>query len=219
MKTVRLTGENDQQAAEQAAAVLKSGGVVLYPTDTLYGLGVDALSDAALDKVIAIKGRDEKKPIHAVVADLDMAARYAVVDDLARRLAKRFLPGALTLILKKLPGVTTGIGRQGDTFGIRMPNHSFCLELAHRFDGPYTTTSANRAGEQSMHAVPAILSQLESPFTGVLENPGIDLVIDAGAVQPSLASTIIDLSGERPLILREGAIASADIWEELRLEP
>src|SRR5271156_4955489 len=101
METIHLSEAPLEQAVSKAATVLRSGGVILYPTDTLYGLGADALSDEAVAKVYAIKGRDEGKPMHCVVADMQMAARYGEMNELANRLAEKFLPGPLTLILKK----------------------------------------------------------------------------------------------------------------------
>lgn len=202
-----LFRSDDPQAVETAANVLKKGGIILYPTDTLYGLGVDALSDEAVSKLYRIKARDERKPVHAIVSDLDMAARYAYVDDVARKLAKKFLPGPMSLILKKRADVATGIAKHMETFGIRIPKQQFCLELARAFGRPITTTSANLSGHTPMRTVRGILSQIGEQH--------IDVAIDAGEIEASVPSTIVDLSGERPVILREGAIAAHDIWEEL----
>lgn len=199
----------DRSAVARAVGVLRAERVALYPTDTLYGLGADALSNDAVDRVYQIKGRDERKPIHCIVADIAMAERYAVVDDVARKLAKRFFPGALTLILKKKEGMNAGICRGIDTIGIRIPDNDFCLALAREFDGPITTTSANRAGEDSLSTAKAILDQLGD------NAEMIDLVIDAGELPLRAPSSVVDLSGERPVILREGAIASDLVWEEL----
>jgi len=128
---------------------------------------------------------------------------------MAHKLAARFMPGPLTLVLKKNDGVDTGIGRGMSTIGIRIPDNQFCLELARAFDGPITTTSANRAGEPPKRSVDAILAQLGDTASM------IDFVIDAGELPSRLPSTVIDLSGERPVILREGAIATSDVWDAL----
>jgi L-threonylcarbamoyladenylate synthase len=200
----------DAGVVEKAAAVLRSGGVVLYPTDTLYGLGADALSDAAVAKIYKIKEREEKKPIHAVVADMKMAAEYGEVHDYARMLADAFLPGPLTLVLTKKVSVNTGIARHIDTFGIRVPNHGFCLELARVFGKPYTTTSANIAGAEHTRSVDAILEQLHD-HAGL-----IDLVVDAGELAVSEPSTVVDVSKPEPVIVREGAISAGDIWSVIR---
>jgi L-threonylcarbamoyladenylate synthase len=188
-----------------AAGVLRAGGVVIYPTDTIYGLGADAFSDLAVAKVYSIKGREEGKPIHAVFADIAMIERYAEVDDRARALIERFLPGPLTLILKKKKGYDSGIGNGIATVGVRMPQNEFCLALARAFGKPYTTTSANRAGAEP----PATLEGIEAQLGESLRM--VSLVIDAGALPPSLPSTVLDLTAPEPKILREGAVPSAEI--------
>lgn len=205
METIRLRDANTQEAATKAAAVLRSGGVVLYPTDTLYGLGADAFSDESVAKVYTIKARDEKKPIHCVVADLEAAGEFAEVNDVARKLAEKFLPGPLTLILKKRTKVDSGIAKGIETIGIRIPKNDFCLALAKK-SGPYTTTSANVAGAEDRRDVPAILAQLGEKASL------IDLVIDAGELPEQKPSTVVDVSSGEIKILREGAISSSSIF-------
>jgi len=114
-------------------------------------------------------------------------------------------------VVKKKPGITTGIGRDIDTFGIRVPNHAFCRALAHEFAGPYTGTSANRSGERPLRDVENIRAQLG-------EAAGeIGLIIDAGELPERPASTVVDVQGE-PVILRVGSIASGEIWDAVRAE-
>ncbi len=185
--------------------ILEQGGVILYPTDTLYGLGVDALNREALKKLRTLKGREEGKAISIVVADMTMAEEYAEVTPLAAKLAEAFLPGKLTLILNAkdtLPGeLTAGTG----TIGIRIPNHVLCLNLARELGRPFTATSANVSDMESKHSVPEILAQFGSSA------PFIDRVIDAGTLLESLPSTVVDARSEFPHILREGAIPSEEI--------
>ena len=212
MERIELDDESINVATTRASKVLRNGGVVMYPTDTLYGLGADAFSDKAVDKIYAIKGRDEKKPIHCIVADIAMAEEYAEVTDDARLLFERLLAGGLTVILKKREAVVGGIARGLDTIGIRIPHNDFCIQLAGAFGEPFTATSANLAGHEHQWSVEAILKQL-GPNAEM-----IDLIIDAGELPPSAPSTVVDLSGEDPLIVREGAIAAADIWNAIRAE-
>lgn len=196
---------SDTQIVDKAADVLRRGGVILYPTDTLYGLGADALSDEAIAKIYAIKGRDEKKPIHAIVADIEMANKYGEVNEKAFALACAYMPGPLSLILKKKPGIDSGIGRGMDTFCIRIPDNRFCLDLAKAFGLPYTTTSANVAGAATGRTVREILTQLG-------EKAGlIDLVIDAGELPERKPSTIVNVSTGEIVIEREGAIPESEI--------
>lgn len=198
METVSVT---HPAAIGKAAEVLRSGGVILYPTDTLYGLGADALSDEAVAKIYEIKGRDEKKPIHAIVSSLEMAAEYGEVNEMALALTSAYMPGPLTLILKKKPECQTGILKDIDTFGFRMPNNGFCLDLAREFGRPYTTTSANLAGAQPEHSPEKIIAQLGE------RAHLIDLVVDAGELPERLPSTVVDVSSGEMRVLREGAIS------------
>lgn len=191
----------------KASGVLRSGGVIIYPTDTLYGLGADALSDEAVAKIYAIKGRNEGKPMHAVFADLAMVEEYAELNDVARKLAGKFWPGTLTLVLKKKPGVDSGIARGLETIGIRIPDNDFCLELARAFGKPYTATSANKAGSPPHRSIDKVLEQLQSTTNDV------DLVIDDGQLPMRLPTTVVNLVSGVPVILREGVIPSSEILE------
>ena len=209
MERIILTNLNVQEAVARAAAVLRGGGVILYPTDTLYGLGADAFSDAAVAKIYDIKKRDEKKPIHCIVADMAMAEQFGELDERARTLADTFLPGPLTIVVRKKTDVTTGIGAGITTLGIRIPENDFCLALARRFGKPYTTTSANVSSAPQQRRLEEILAQLG-------ENARlIDLVIDAGELPVRLPSTIVDVSSQKIEILREGMISTSRINQAL----
>jgi L-threonylcarbamoyladenylate synthase len=200
METLRLTDANVEECAGLAAEILRAGGVVLYPTDTLYGLGADAFSDEAVAKVYAIKTRDEKKPIHCIVADIEMAEKYGELTPVARALAEKFFPGPLTLVLKKRKEVAGGITANMKTIGVRVPGNLFCAALARTFGGPITTTSANIAGMEAQGTVYGILQQLGEA------QKHINLIVDAGALPHQQASSIVDVSGNTLNIIREGAI-------------
>ena len=212
MQRLILDERGINACVETASVVLKNGRVILFPTDTLYGLAADAFSDEAVDTIYAIKGRDEKKPIHCIVADIAMAEEYAEVTDDARLLFERLLPGGLTVILRKRKNVRGGIARDIATIGIRIPKSDFCLQLARAFGKPFTATSANVSGLAPKRSLSDILEQLGD----VSEK--IDLIVDAGELPPSAPSTVVDLSGEEPAILREGAISVADVWNAIRSE-
>ena len=194
MEVLQLANETIRECITRAAEVLRAGGVILYPTDTLYGLGADAFSDAAFRKVCEIKDRDERRPIHA-----------AEVSALGRRLAEAFLPGPLTLVLKKKPSVTAGIGRNLSTIGARIPKNEFCIALAHEFGKPYTTTSANMSGAEPPATFEGIVRQLGG------NTQLIDLAIEGSALPSYLRSTVVDVRDEQPFVLREGAISAAEI--------
>lgn len=207
METVQLVG-NEGLVSIKAAGVLRSGGVILYPTDTLYGLGASAFSDEAVDRVYEIKGRDANKAMHAVFADMQMVEEYAEVNDLARKLAEKFLPGALTLVLKKKAG-TGGIARNMQTIGVRIPDNSFCLEVARSLGKPFTATSANVAGGSTGLKVDEILKQLGRSAHM------IDLVVDAGELPLRAASTVVDVSAGVLNVLRVGAVQKSELEDAL----
>lgn len=202
METITIT---DPQAVSKAAEALRAGGVILYPTDTLYGLGADATSDEAIAKIYAIKGRDEKKPLHAIVADVEMANQYGEVNEKAFTLACAYLPGPLTLILRKRADADIAMSKGRDEFAIRIPDNRFCIELATLFGKPYTTTSANLSGAATGRSIQAILEQLGE------KAQMIDLVIDAGELPERKPSTIVNVSTGAALIEREGAISRAEL--------
>ncbi|MDZ4226949.1 MAG: L-threonylcarbamoyladenylate synthase, partial [Patescibacteria group bacterium] len=215
--------------AKQAADVIRAGGVVLYPTDTLYGLGADAFSDEAVGKVYAIKGREESKPIHAIVSDMEMAEEYGDISHITRQLAKRLPQGKLTFIVNKKEGIDSGVCRWLETFGFRIPDNAFCAALLEELGTPVTATSANKSGKSTESTVPAILAQLSGGGDGldshssVLQKTsiaGIDLIVDAGELQSgkdaSKVSTVVDLSSKHPVILREGAVEAASVWNAIR---
>lgn len=186
---------------------LKAGKVILYPTDTVYVLGVDATNAEAIRRLKEIKGRtqNELKPISITVADMAMAAEYADVTQLASRLAFKFLPGKLTLVLsckKSLPYELNGnIG----TVGVRIPNHKTCLKLVNDFGKPITSTSANLAGMPTHNNVRDILAQLG--------DGAVDVVIDEGLLPPPVPSTIVDARSNTPVIIRESALTRDEIME------
>jgi len=212
MEVIRLNDSNQGQLVARAAEVLRTGGVILYPTDTLYGLGADAFSDTAFQRICEIKDRDERRPIHAVFENLAMAEAYAEISPLGRRLAEAFLPGPLTLVFKKKPSVTTGIGHNLSSIGVRIPKNKFCLALAHEFGKPYTTTSANMSGAEPPATFEGIIKQLGA------NTELIDLAIEGGALPAYLRSTVVDVRNDKPHILREGAISAAGIGKALGVE-
>jgi L-threonylcarbamoyladenylate synthase len=204
MQVVNLKEVGIEATARSAAAALGKGGVIIFPTDTLYGLGADAFSDEAVARIYTIKGRDEKKPIHAIVSDLEMAGQYGIVDDMIYQLAEKLPKGKVTFVVKKKPGVDTGIARSIETFGFRIPDSSFCRTLAGAFGRPLTATSANRSGQDTPRDLSGIIVQLGS-------DTGIDLAIDAGALPASSPSTVVDVSTGEAIILREGAVSKSEI--------
>jgi L-threonylcarbamoyladenylate synthase len=209
MKIRKLTPDTVRACAEEAADVLKEGGVILFPTDTLYGLGADAFSDEAVAKIYEIKGRNENKPIHGIASGLGMIETYGSLNPVGKRIAKNFFPGPLTLILEKNPTYNSGITKDIATIGFRIPDNEFCVETAKKFGRPFTATSANKSGQKPGRSLGPILAQLGAAILL------IDVVFDAGELPESPASTVIDVSGGDAVVLREGAIPPATILSAL----
>ena len=179
--------------------------IVLYPTDTIYGLGVDSTDAEAVSRLQELKGRNEKKPISNVVADMEMAEKYAVVTPLAKKLAVKFLPGKLTLVLAARAGLAPRISAETGTVGIRIPNHPVPLQLVRELGKPITATSANVAGMETMAVPEDILAQFGARAKMITK------VIDVGVLPRSSPSTVVDARGEKPVIIREGAISKSEI--------
>ena len=190
---------------EEAVRSLNSGGVVVFPTDTLYGLGADVFSLAALQRIFSIKGRRADLALPVLVAGLDQVEAVAQpMSAEAQRLAERFWPGPLTLVMRRspdLPGLVTG---GADTVAVRMPGHPVPLELARRLGRPITGTSANRSGQPDLLDLSALENQL-----GNL----VDHIIQTGPVPAGTASTIVNVTVDTPQLLRGGAISLEEILE------
>jgi L-threonylcarbamoyladenylate synthase len=199
MKVIRLEGSTIEAAAKEAAQVLRKGGIVLYPTDTLYGLAVDAENRAALKKLRELKGREKKKPMSIVVSDVASIEHHAEFPPHARSLAEKFLPGALTLVLPGKSHLPPEI-MLNNAIGLRVPDDSFSLALARTFGRPFTATSANRSGLPTLSAVHPILAQF-----GHLADD-IDLVIDGGIRESGKPSTVVTYQEGNLRVLREGVV-------------
>ncbi len=188
----------DDSSLNQAIATLKDGGVVAFPTDTVYGVGVDPFQPEAVRELYRIKGRPIEKPIPILVGSVTDVERVAQnLPASFAGLATRFWPGELTLIVeaKALPSeITAG----GDTVGVRMPDHPLALALLQRFGGAIATTSANKSDEPPATSAEEVRSEL-----GEL----VDIILDGGATSTRVASTVLDLSVSPPQIRRHGGIS------------
>jgi L-threonylcarbamoyladenylate synthase len=187
-------------AVQTAAQSVLNGGVIIYPTDTVYGLGADATNPAAVARVRTIKGRDADKPILAMVRDIAMLEEYAVLTPMAQVLARALLPGPLTLVLTQRGEGLNPVAQVDGSVGFRIPNHPTCRALMEHIDRPVTSTSVNKSGLPQPHTLPAMLAQLGEHVDL------IDQILDEGPLTPSPASTIVDARGDEPRILREGPI-------------
>lgn len=186
--------------------------MILYPTETLYALGVNALDEKELLKLYGLKDRDGSKVASWLVRSMEDVGRYAVVTESATKIAERFLPGRLTLVLKALPTVPKGVIAKDGTIGFRISSDPFAqktvTEFMEKCDAPLTCTSANVSGLATLGTVGEILQQFGA------KAKHIDIVIDGGP-RKGLASTIVRVLGEEVTVLREGDISEAEILKVL----
>ncbi len=191
-------------AIEQAAACLSDGSLVAFPTETVYGLGADARDDGAVARIFAAKDRPSFNPLIVHLADTGQAQRYVTFDARARDLAQRFWPGPLTLVLPRAANcalsllVSAGL----DTVAVRVPAHPLARDLMARFDGPIAAPSANASGEVSPTRAEHVAQSLGAR---------VDLILDGGACDVGLESTVLDLSGDAPALLRHGSVTLEEL--------
>ena len=206
MSEVRIVPESDGASGDEAVRVLRDGGLVCYPTDTVYGIGAAAGDDAAVRRLFAVKGRPPDKPLPLLLADVSDAARVAEVTPLAKALATRFWPGALTIVMRKADSYRSLALAGGDTVALRVPDHEFVRRIVRALGEPITGTSANRSGTR------APISAAEVAFEiGEM----VELIIDGEQSRTRLESTVIDITREEPEIVREGAVSRVVVEEAL----
>lgn len=187
----------------QAVAVLKAGGLVAFPTETVYGLGADASNPDAIAKIYAAKGRPADHPVIVHVADAVQLSLWARdVPHLAHDLAKKFWPGPLTLILKRAARVPDAVTGGQDTVAVRVPSHPVALDLLRAFGGGVAAPSANRYGRVSSTTAEHVRHEFGA---------AVECVLDGGPCDLGIESTIVDLSRDAPALLRPGHITAAQV--------
>jgi len=192
-----------QQQVKQGISVLEQGGVVAFPTDTVYGLGACASNEQAIERVYELKGRPRDMALPLLLAGTSQIGEVTEnISQVAWLLIHRFLPGALTLVLPKSDALPDIITAGGETVAVRIPAHPVPLALAEGIGTPIVGTSANLSGKPSTLTADDVLSQFGDK---------IDLVIDGGRCPGGRESTIVDVTGETPVILREGAITRGEL--------
>jgi len=193
MRTLRSQRVSIGRIADSVAATVGRGGTAIFPTDTVYGIGCDPWREDAVARVYELKRRGIDKPLTLHLASVDELLEYAPGLALAAELARAFLPGPLTLVVPRLAFLGSWLAAGRSTIGLRVPKHPVCAAILERC-GPLAATSANYSGRPA--------------FTGgdPSDLPRADLCIDDGAAPLGIESTIIDVSGDEPRVLREGAI-------------
>lgn len=188
---------------DEAVKVLRNGGLVVYPTRCLYGLGADATNPAAVARVFEAKGRPGNQPVSVICKTREMIEGIvAEVPPLATRIMNRFWPGSVTIVMTARDVLPSGLSAGSGKIGVRRAAHPVAKALAELMDRPITATSANRSGTPGCHRV-------EDLPQDVLAQ--VDLVLDAGELDTGVGSTVVDATGAEPVIVREGVVAGEEI--------
>jgi L-threonylcarbamoyladenylate synthase len=191
----------DSEGIGRAAECLRGGGVIAIPTDTVYGVVALAGDPAAVRRLYAVKRRPERQPVILLVSDAEQAAQLARCNDRAVQLMHRYWPGPLTLVLEPRRTMDAGQG-EGATIAVRAPAHPAALELLRRLARPLASSSANHAGEPPPRDAAAVAVALGDE---------VDLILDGGPAALGQPSTILDLSGTEPRVIREGSLSRAQL--------
>lgn len=200
---------NEQNDITKGASIVKNGGVIVFPTDTLYGIGCDPYDEKAVDKIFKLKNRDKTNPLPILASSIVDIEKIALLDRTAKKLAQIYWPGALTIIVPLIDKKISDNLRAGKmSVGVRVPNNVCVLSLLK--DCKYLTgTSANKSGEPGCKSFSEVLSS---------SLRGFDAILDGGEVEEGVQSTIVDLTGQHPRVIREGAIVSQAIYATIGTE-
>lgn len=193
--------KNNEKAVDAAVQILEKGGLVIYPTETLYGVGADATNPKAIKKLTEYKNRPLGKPYSIAITDQNMAENYAELNLTAKKLYKEFLPGPLTIISKGKHKVASNVEGEDGTIGIRIPDYKLVIDIVKKLGKPITATSANASYKKRPYKISDILENISNK-----QKKLIDLIIDAGELPKNEPSTVIDTTPDDPTTLRQGDI-------------
>ncbi|MCI9366449.1 MAG: threonylcarbamoyl-AMP synthase [Clostridia bacterium] len=206
MEYIKLSKEN-QKDIKKVIDTLNKNGVVILPTDTVYGIAADASNEEAVRKIYEVKHRKFTKPCNILVSNIDMIRKVTKnVSPEEEKIMKKYFPGALTMIFDKNDKIPNIVTANLDTIGIRMPNNKFLLELIEKYGKPIVATSLNLAGEESYTNVEKIEKTLKN---------NVDLIVDGGETKIGIPSTIIKIEDKKIRILREGPITKEELQKEI----
>jgi len=203
MKIIKIDGTNpNYDKIKIARMAMKKGSIIVYPTDTVYGIGANVFDEKAILKVFSIKKRPLNKPLSVCISKIEDIKHVAHMDAEAETIIRNILPGPFTIILKKNDNISSLLTAGSDKIGIRIPDNSICKDLSKEF--PITSTSANLSGYDIPESADGVLEQLGS---------SIDIIMDAGICKHGIPSTVIDMTVYPPKVLREGSgnICSEDM--------
>jgi L-threonylcarbamoyladenylate synthase len=201
MKIIDLKNTSQEQVISWAVEILSKGGLIIYPTETCYGLGADAVNSQAVDKLLEYKGNRAGKAISVAVTDKSMAENYVEINSTANNLYNKFLPGPVTVVSQSKNRLAPAIQAGQPNLGIRIPDHQLILEIVKCLGRPVTSTSANTSGKKP----PYSLADWQK-YTSKKKQAMIDLFLDAGQLKPAPPSTVVDTTLQEPKVIRQGSI-------------
>lgn len=206
MTEARVIATSDPSCLDDAVRVLREGGLVCYPTDTVYGIGAAAGNEEAVRRLFDVKERSPDKALPLLLADPAEAERVADVTPTARALMERFWPGGLTIVMRKRSSYRSAALAGGDTVALRVPDHELVRAVVRSLGQPLTGTSANRAGAPSPVTAAEVAEQV---------GDRVDIIVDGGRSPGGVESTVIDITEDSPVVLRRGMVGGEEIEEAL----
>jgi L-threonylcarbamoyladenylate synthase len=192
---------NTKEIIKKASKVLKNGGIIIYPTETCYGIGVDATNEKTLTKLLTYKKFRGSKPISVAMSDKQMASKYVEINEMGENIYKNYLPGPITVVSMSKGVLTSPVVSQQGTIGVRVPDYPLMLDLVKEFGKPITATSANMSYRSAPYDIDKLLEQLPEK-----SKKKIDLIIDAGVLPKNPPSTVLDTTLNTLSVLREGKL-------------
>lgn len=201
MEILKLTEKDNEEIVYLVAQALLKGGLIVYPTETVYGLGVDATNKKAVEKLWMFKGKRENKPVLVAVNGEKMAEEYVEINDLGKKLIHKYWPGPVSILAVSKDKVAKKVQGEKETLGLRMPDNKFVLDLISNLGRPITSTSANLSGEKVCGSIDDFLRTVPEGHMKL-----VDYFIDGGTIENKLPSTIVDSSRGAVDILRQGDI-------------
>ncbi len=199
MKTLIYDWKNkiNKDELEETIKVINNGGIVIFPTDTVYGVASNALNDDSIKKLFALKERNDKKPICVLTSSVDKIKKVAYIKEDELEIINKYMPGALTIILDKKEHVSDILTSNLKTIGVRIPNNKIALSILEKIDFPLATTSANISGRNDSIQIEDLIDNFKDK---------VDIIIDGGITDLKISSTIVKIENDEIKVLREGSI-------------
>lgn len=212
MEIIRVDQKNPAlEAIQYAIAAVKRGQVIVYPTDTVYGMGTNALRSECVERLFKVKKRPATKPAPVMIKDMAMAKEIAYLNSRKEKIMAAVWPGPITVVVEKRRLLPDNLTAWQWTVGLRIPDYQLTKDLMEQIDFPLTVTSANISGDEPISDSKEIIEIFRTNF------PRPDLILDAGQLPPAPPSTVLDLTGAKPKILRIGPVSKEDLLKLLEM--